>query len=289
MAGMNDILTIDRLPAMPAALARVIPLLLDPTAEWDALERVMRRDEALTAAVLRLANSARFGAPGRHFDLRRAIQRLGRDELRRCVLEQQVSSVVSGDNEAFGLQRGAMWRSALGGAIAAEELARRHAPQETSLAFVCGLLRDIGKLALNVKYGAGYIAMISTHASEGRSFIEAERVALGFDHAQVGAALARRWSLPERVAGSIETHHLPPPPGPGNDVLFDIVHAADTIGRWAGLGVGVDGMEYRLAEHVRQGLTLDRPSAEREIAVVWEKLREAEESLGEVGTQGAAA
>lgn len=289
MAGLNDILKMDRLPAMPSALAQVLPLLMEPTTGAEALERVIRRDEAMTVAVLRLANSVQYGSPGMHFDLRRAISRLGRDALRRCILQQQVEGVVCGDNAAFGLQRGALWRSALGGAIAAEELARPQGGSEASLAFICALLRDVGKLALNVKYGAGYLEVLSSHAAGDSSFIGAERAALGFDHAQIGGALARHWKLPERIARAIETHHEPPVPGPGHDVLFDVVHAADTICRWAGLGVGVDGMEYRLADHVRSGLALDRRSAERDIALVWERLRQAEEALGERGTQGVSA
>jgi HD-like signal output (HDOD) protein len=288
MAGLSELLTIKRLPAMPATLAKAIPMLLDPESEWEELERVLRQDEALAAALLRLANSARYGGSGRYSDLHEAMVRLGRDALRQCVLEQQVAGVLAGDNAAFGLQRGAMWRSSLAGAIAAESLARRHAPEDASVAFVCGLMRDIGKLALNVKYGAGYQESICAHESEQLSFIEVERAALGFDHAAVGGALARAWKLPERVALCIEAHHAPPPPGPGHDALFDVVHAADVICLWAGLGVGLDGMEYRLAAHVRDGLGLDRRSAEREIALVWEKLREAEEALGEAGAQGEA-
>lgn len=294
MAGMNDILSMDRLPAMPAALAQAIPLLLDPNSELGALEKVIRQDQTLTAAVLRLANSALHGSPGKHFDLRRAMARLGRDKLRRCLLEQQVSGVVAGENAAFGLERGALWRSSLAGAIAAEELAREHGFEDPSLAFLCGLLRDIGKLALNVKFGAEYLPLISSTVHDGCSFTEAEHAALGFDHAQVGAALIRKWHMPERIAGAIEWHHGPPAPGPKHDTLFDIVHAADVIARWAGLGVGVDGLEYRLAEHVRVGLKLDRRSAERDIALVWNKLAEAEESLSQPAPpldrqQGAAA
>lgn len=289
MADLNAVLSLERLPAMPSALARAIPLLLDPESEWDAIERVLRQDEALTVALLRLANSTLFGAAGTHFDLRHALPRLGRDAVRRCVLQQQVSKVVAGDNAAFGLRRGALWRSALGGAIAAEELARRHAPEDASLAFLCGLLRDIGKLALNVAYGVDYPAAIAEHSRAGRSFIEAECAAFGFDHAQAGAALARRWKLPERVASAIEFHHAPPADAPRHAVLFDVVHAADAICRWAGLGVGIDGMEYSLAPHVRDGLGLDRRSAERHITLVWAKLAEVEESLGEPGTQGAVA
>jgi HDOD domain len=171
MAGMNDILTMDRLPAMPAAMAKAVPLLLDPETPWEALEKVIRQDESMTSSVLRLANSATYGSPGKQFDLRRAMSRLGRDALRRCVIGQHVSGVVAGDNAAFGLQRGALWRSSLGGAIAAEELARRFAPDDASLAFVCGLLRDIGKLALNVHFGAHYYARAarSSRRSDRRS------------------------------------------------------------------------------------------------------------------------
>lgn len=289
MASMNDILNIDRLPAMPAALAQAIPLLLNPDSDWPAIEAVVRRDEALTVAVLRLANSAMYGGSSRQCDLRQALSRLGRDTVRRCLLQQQVSRIIGDEVAAFDLQRGALWRSSLAGAIAAEQLAIEHKFPDASLAFMCALLRDIGKLAINVKFGAQYLSLIAAHATEGRSFTDAENAALGFNHAQIGGALARRWRLPERVAQAIECHHQPPAPGPEHDVLFDIVHAADLISRWAGLGVGIDGMNYPLAEHVRVSLELDRRSAEREIVFVWEKLREAQDSMNESGKQGVAA
>jgi putative nucleotidyltransferase with HDIG domain len=289
MASMNDILSIDKLPALPAALAQAIPLLLDPDSNWASIEAVIRRDEALTLAVLRLANSAMYGGSARQYDLRQALARLGRVAVRRCLLEQQVSRIVGDEVAAFDLQRGALWRSALAGAIAAEQLAQEHKFPEPALAFVCALLRDIGKLAINVKYGADYLKLISAHATEGRSFTEAEDAALGFNHAQVGAELARRWHLPERVAQAIECHHQPPPEGPGHDVLFDIVHAADLVCRWAGCGVGIDGMNYPLAEHVRLSLSLDRPTAEREIAFVWEQVQLAEDAMNQSGKQGVAA
>jgi putative nucleotidyltransferase with HDIG domain len=289
MADLSTILAIENLPAMPASMARAMPLLLDPDSNLADLEAIIRQDEAMASAVLRLANSARYGAPGQQFDLRRSMARLGRDPLRRCLLEQHVCSVAGGDNPAYGLARGAMWRSALAGAIAAEVLAAEHKFEQPSLAFVCALLRDIGKLALDSYYGSGYLAQLAPAARAGQTFVEQERRSLGFDHAQVGAALARQWNLPERVALAIEHHHAPPPPGEGHDRLFDVVHAADTICLWAGIGTGVDGLEYRLAEHVREGLRLDRHSVERLIAVVWQKLCEAEAGAQGPQDQGAAA
>lgn len=290
MARLNDILSMEGLPAMPASVARVVPLLVNPASDWDAIERPIREDQALAASVLRLANSVQFGTPGRRFELRPAMARLGRASVLQCVLASGVERLAAGENHAFGLRRGAMWRGSIGGAFAAESLAARHAPADASIAFIGALIRDIGKLALDVAYEGRYASIIAEHADGVSSFIELERVALGFDHAQVGAGLARRWGLPERVARAIETHHEPPPPEhPDHDPAFDLIHAADAVARWAGLGLGIDGMEYRLAPHVRDGLGLDRRSAEREIANLWERLREAEPASGGAREQGAAA
>jgi len=289
MAKLSDVLAIDNLPAMPSAMARAVPLLLDPDVDLAELEQVICQDEAMTSAVLRLANSARYGAPGQQFDLRRSIARLGREPLRRCVFEQHVCSVAGGDNLAFGLGRGALWRSALAGAMAAEHLAAEHGFEQRSLAYLCGLLRDIGKLALDSFYGSSYLAAIEPQPEANRTFVEQERRSLGFDHAKIGAELVRRWNFPERVALAIEHHHAPPPPGEGHDTLFDVVHAADTICLWAGIGTGLDGLEYRLSQHVRERLSLDRHSAEQLIATVWHKLCEAEATMRGPGDQGVAA
>lgn len=289
MASLSDILSPDRLPAMPAAMARVLPMVLDHESDLLDLENVIRTDEALTAAVLRMANSAMYGVSGQQFDLRRSIARMGRYPLQRCVLQQQTSQLLAGDNDAFGLQRGATWRSSLAGAIAAEELAREHSPDDVPLAFVCGLMRDIGKLALNVTFGKDYLSLTAAHHCAGRSFVEVELDALGFDHALIGAALARQWCLPERIAAAIEWHHAPPAPGPAHDPLYDIVHAADMICLWAGPGLGIDGLDYRLAEHVRENLNLTRRSVEHLIAVVWQKMTDEEQALGTSGEQQGAA
>ncbi|MFT3684233.1 MAG: HDOD domain-containing protein [Phycisphaerales bacterium] len=110
---MSDLLTLDALPALPAALVRVIPLLCDAKAPWEDVERVVRQDQALAAAVLRLANSNAYGAPGRKFDLRAALVRVGRAGLLAEFSRMKLSKVLEGPNAAFGLQTGEMWRGAL--------------------------------------------------------------------------------------------------------------------------------------------------------------------------------
>jgi putative nucleotidyltransferase with HDIG domain len=239
MAGVSDLLDrIDRLPALPATVMRLIPLLGDDDSSLDQLHSIVQKDEALSMAVMKVANSAAFGAPGRTFSLRESVVRLGRRRLKALVMEQQTASLFAKAGASFGLQRGALWRGSLAGAFAAEELAEGRDGAPPELAFLCALLRDVGKIVLDLQFGAGYVGRVKEELSRGLSFVEAERLAVGFDHAELGAALALRWRLPDRVADAIRFHHDPPSNPGGQDALFDVIHAADTLCLWAGLSVG---------------------------------------------------
>ena len=197
----------------------------------------------------------------------------------KIVLEQQASALFASAGSAYGLRRGAMWRGALGGALAADEIARTHDFADKDLCFLCGLVRDVGKLVMDTHFGSEYLSVISKHVRPELTFVECEQAAFGFDHAQIGAELAGRWGLPERICKTIQFHHEPPVEEPDHDFLIDIVHAADIICLWAGLALGHDGLQYRLAPHVRDGLGLDRREVELDISLTWCRLHEIEESM----------
>ncbi len=270
---------IDHLPALPSSVVCVIDMLTSGTTDLGEIEQIVRHDEALSMAILRYANSARYGRPGRMFDLKQSIVRLGGKVLMKIVLEQQASAVFVSAGAAYGLRRGAMWRGALGGALAADEIARTRDFADKDLCFLCGLVRDVGKLVMDMHFGSEYLSIITKHVQPELTFVECERAAFGFDHAQIGGELAARWGLPERICKAIRFHHEPPIDEPDHDLLIDIVHAADIICLWAGLALGHDGMQYRLAPHVRDGLGLDRREAELDISLTWCRLREIEESM----------
>jgi len=290
MANMNEILSgLDGLAALPQNVLRITSMLSGGKASASDLEQVARHDEALTVTILRWANSVAYGRPGCTFTLRESIARLGNSTMLKIVLEQKTSAMFAGAGAAYGLQRGALWRSAVGGAITADALARRAKFDSPDLAFLCALLRDVGKLAFDAHFGPKYLGLVEHHIRPDRTFIDAERAAFGFDHAQLGAELASRWRLPERISECIAMHHNPPAAEPAHDVLFDIVHAGDIIGLWAGLAIGCDGMQYKLAAHVRVGLDLSRPAAEGLIASTWDKLRQTESIMDQTAPQRASA
>lgn len=279
MAGINEIVaTLDHLPALPATAMRLIAMVDDPAATPDDLERIIRHDEALCSLILRLGNSAQMRRSKRTFDLRECIARLGRNHILRTALQQQVYGVFMNAGRSFQLDRGALWASAVGGALIAEELARRAPDVSTNEAFLGALLRDIGKIALDEHFGETYAQRLMDDANQLLTFSEIERATFGFDHAQIGQALANTWKLPERLASVIGLHHQPPKP-PDDDSLHDVVHAADVICLWAGVGVGQDGLRHHLEGHVREKLDLRRTTVEPLMATLWQQLNELQAAI----------
>ncbi len=267
MATLNDaILSLDRLPALPSTSVRLVAMLANggATADLRAIESVVRSDESVAAAVLRLANSAAFAAPGRTFSLGEAIRRLGTRALARIALETQVSGQLANAGVSYGLRRGALAESALGGAIAADTLARRNGV-DPELAFVAALLRDIGKLAIDALAGPDALETIAAQA-DARPFLAYEREAFGADHAELGAILCTRWGLPGEIVDAVRGHHAPPSDPPSR--LADVVHAADCVARWAGLGLGCDGLLYPFDAGARERLGTTRDELEALVADV---------------------
>jgi HD-like signal output (HDOD) protein len=278
---MNDILRhVDDLPAFPAVVARAASMLTDPDSTLADVERIVKQDEALAAAVLKRGNSARYGASGRTFNLNQSLGRIGRAAAMELVMNMKLSSFMERGGEAYGLRRRAMWQGALFGAVCAEHIARTLGKSDPGVAYLCGLMRDVGKLAIDCYCMHHRPDLLCGSTTPDKPYIDCERDALGVDHAEVGAALAERWELPSPVSDAIRFHHQPPPfDDPRHSDLFDIVHAADILCLGTGLGVGNDGLRYRLASHVRQSILPTHHAAAEFTAASWAELVALEPAL----------
>jgi putative nucleotidyltransferase with HDIG domain len=287
---MNDVqVVVDRLPSLPGNGAAILGSLLSPEPDLGDVERVVKQDEGLSTAVLRRANSVAFGSPGRTFDIGQSVRRLGRRPLIRVALEQQMTETLTGAGHAYGLRRQDAWTGALFGAVAAEIIAQDMGDVEPGLAFTAALLRDIGKLAVDAMMSPDEAARLGATGDGTQSFLELERDRLGADHAEIGAMLARRWDLPEVVAAAIAAHHSPAPPEDAerHSPLHDVVHAADTMGLWAGVATGHDGLRYPLAPHVQERVLRNNRRVERIMADAWDRFREMTGADQDAATDGA--
>jgi hypothetical protein len=101
-------------------------------------------------------------------------------------------------------------------------------------------------------------AILTLSETHGMSFVDAERQLFGCDHAEVGAAMARKWLFPEPILTAIERHHQFPVLEP--DPILDSVALANLAAKSAGVGLGAEGMNMRIDYggcRGRIGLTLE--------------------------------
>ena len=267
MADLRERLSrLGNLPALPGTIVRLLQSLTKGDTELEEVEGIVRADEAVSAAVLRMANSALLGVADRAFTLGESITRLGMRNLQRIAICLNAARMMGQEGGGYGLHRGEMWRSSLSGALASEVLARRTRLADSNECFVGALLRDIGMTAMERVFSDGDLEAAFTAVPAGRSQVEVERLAFGHDHAEVGAVLAEVWHLPERLVQAIRYHHEPPADRDLVDPLFDIVHCADCLCTRMGFGVGPAGLGDPVCERAFGAVGLDEEMIEEVVA-----------------------
>jgi putative nucleotidyltransferase with HDIG domain len=223
------------LPALSQAAARLHSLALDPRSSAADLEAVIRPDAALTANLLRLANSAHFGLRVPAATARQAVTLLGLRRVCEVATSAAFAPVIPPRLPGYEIDAAAFWTHCVAVAVLAEGLAGE-VGGPPDLLFTAGLLHDLGKLAI-CAWVSGEAGEILSRARGGEGFAAAERDVLGLDHGEVGAEVAAAWGLPRAIAAVARWHHRPAGAAAGPDGrLVALVHAADALAHSLGLG-----------------------------------------------------
>ena len=220
------------LPALPAVVNRVLIELEKPSTGAAVLERLISTDQALTMKVLRVVNSAYYGLPGQVSSLGQAIVILGQQQIRNLLLSV---GAISNLQPRTARQRETLrefWKHSFSTATVTQTLVKMKglSAKDQEVAFVGGLLHDIGRLFLFVNFTEVYDDLLA-YASERDIVVEeAEAMFLGMTHGEVGEEMARTWRLPEVLCNLIAHHE-----GPfqaGADPLEMTVHYADNLTKY---------------------------------------------------------
>lgn len=185
------------LPMLPAVMTEVMALCQNESVDAARLSVVIHRDPTLAANVLRVANSAMFGMTMPCGSLQQAVSRLGMHKVSEIAMALAVRGTIFTQPDCQDLLA-RLWRHSLLAAWFSREIARQKR-QNVEVAFLCGLLHDVGKAAIlcNVFKATGRVTMTDV--------IEA----LQEHHVEAGVLLARHWRLPEMIVECIECHHEP--------------------------------------------------------------------------------
>lgn len=233
-AVLSRLAQVQALPALPMVVNALSRRIGDHTASAGEIGRLLAHDQALTARVLRLANSAFYSPkePVRTPD--QAVVMLGFGTVRAIILKASIFS-------AYDVERARpYWLHALGTACAARTIARIVGMGRGDDAFVMGLLHDLGKLALDEFLPDLYRPVRAAVARDGGLIRDAELRLLGCDHAAVGRFLCEHWSLPPAYRDAIAGHHDLSLAAEVHRPFAACVHLADIIARGLMIGSGGD-------------------------------------------------
>lgn len=163
----------------------------------------IRTDPSLTGRILKLANSAGNAGLEPATTVSEAIMRLGSRTVRDLALAfSLVSERKAGVCKAFDYEL--YWTRSLARAVAAQTLYRVRQIGKPEEAYICGLLSEVGLLALASVYADAYSDLLCTDsARDMQQLLARERDSFNIDHSEVGQCMLDDWGLPERFAESI--------------------------------------------------------------------------------------
>jgi HD-like signal output (HDOD) protein len=267
------ILKIERFSPAPRVLSKAMGLLRNPNSDLDDIVALIRTDAALTADIIRGANSAFYGVGERVSSLDRALQKIGfRESIR--LLNHTVAYLAAGRNlGSYGIAAEDFWAESLFHGLLLEELAKVTGAASPDEAHTAGLLRYIGRLAIDQSIddlGGG----LFWREPEPVERWELENV--GVTQAQAGAILLKQWQFPDATVQAVEWQQRPTaapqpnwlaaaleftatllPPGSENARLAEVLATTTEAGATHPF-VQANGLEaeriLRMVEAVRNGV-----------------------------------
>jgi putative nucleotidyltransferase with HDIG domain len=223
---------------LPTSAIRLAALVARDIPDIARIVEVVRYDQALTAALLRRANSS-WSAPRTEITtVQEAVVRIGAGPVVALALGVNVRARLQQAIPAYGLGEGELWNHSVAATLAAESLmraAKRRLPTETPTA---ALLHDVGKLVMARFVEAEHLEAIEARRSEGSTRLTAETEVLGVDHAQLGGMVARAWCLPDSLVAGIERHHATKGQAHPDsaELIGYAVHVSDVVAKAVGGG-----------------------------------------------------
>jgi HD-like signal output (HDOD) protein len=206
----DEILDAVNIPTLPEAAVKLLTICRDPFVGAAEIVRVVELDTALSARVLKIANSAAFGLKRRINTLTSAAVVLGNENLKVVALGFHLcKGWDSLGGEGFDVRE--FWRDSVVRACLARRLAQSVGYQPREEMFLLGMLQDIGTLIMGTHLGSAYRDVSSGFGDDANARCSIERSQFGTDHVMVASRLAERWDFPPNLAGAMTKQCVEPP------------------------------------------------------------------------------
>lgn len=190
-------------------VTEIVRVINDPTSSAKDLKDVIELDPPLTGNVLRRANSAYYSRHRGVSEVQDAVILLGFDVVKELALNQKVAELFADSTMIYGYSRLALWKQSVATAMAAKFIYRWEFSQRGNDIYAAGLLHNIGIVVEDQFLHDGFVQILRRSEQEGTGFLHLETEEFGFDHTNIGMAIANNWNLPVDLVMAIGYHHVP--------------------------------------------------------------------------------
>ncbi|MCM2972347.1 HDOD domain-containing protein [Larsenimonas suaedae] len=245
---------IHQLPNVPEVVMELLENFNNRNISVDEVSSSIKKDPNLSLKVLRMANSARYGAGRNVASIDDAVMLLGFDCVKTLVI---ASGVTCAFKELPGLDRREFWRESFMVANIAKTILRNSKLKGSlpETAFTCGILHNIGLTLMHIGEPEKMLR-IDKLVEQGAIRSELEQNQFGYDYTQVGAELARRWRFPETIRTALEYQNAPLSAEPFSPYAAS-VHLASYLYRCIANGKTEEEALSQFPADVRKPLSLD--------------------------------
>lgn len=263
---------INDLEPLSPTIPRLASILADEGSSLDDIVEIIKYDQAITAMVLRFANSS-YSASNRKIEtLRDAMIRIGSARVLSYCMGTVVAAQLKAEVPQYGYSENELWRHSIAATIAAEHLSSFTAISIGGISFTASLLHDIGKLILVRVVPFEHMEKVWTlliKNPDEYTCEKAERTILGMSHAEVGARIAGKWKFPDCIINAIANHHSD---STENCTITDTVKIANFVAKSIGEGIGKEGMGFLMGTDIYNRIGIDRDALYKICIITTEKL-----------------
>ncbi len=242
------------LEPLPVSVSRLAAMVCgEAPADLDEIVDIVQYDQALTASLLRAANSSWSASRTEITNIRDSVVRLGTSTVFSIALGINVKSRMARDIPEYGLSEGDLWNHSVAASLAGELLLQKAKHKLPPEIVTAALLHDVGKLVMSRFLGDDLLVVLGeAQENAGLSRMQAELEVLGVHHAELGGLIAQIWGLPESLVRGISYHHTP---SIGMDPICYGVHLCDTVAKVIGAGMD-DNPDVEMFAHAMAELDL---------------------------------
>ncbi len=229
-----------KVTSLPVIFDRITEVINKPLSSFKDIANVISEDQGLTASLLRIANSAFYGFPSKIETVSDAVRLIGIQQVRDLVFATSVRRLFRPSPKDL-IDIESFWRHSIACGILARILATLRHEGNVERYFVAGIIHDIGRLIIFTKIPDISRRVLLTYKSSDKLLYIVEREILGFDHAEVGNLLLKKWKLPIRLQEMVANHHNP---SRSSDYSMEasIIHVSDIIAH--AMQFGSSGEQY---------------------------------------------